>query len=297
MMQFVLDVLIRTADLALVAVGLSAVYALVKFPNIAHVQYAAAGAYLTLAGQRLGLPLWAAAAVSALLTGWLAVALHACVFRRLQRAGPGAAMIASLAVSMVLGAVLLGLAGSRQQRYALEIASPLQVGGAAVSPAQLGSVAVAGAVLAVFAAFLFLTPLGRSMRALAANRELAEATGIPAAAVTNRINFVSGLLAAIGGTMLAVRSNVHLQLGGDLLLPVFASAILGGLGNPLGAAGGALLIAFAETAFTSLDFGWLVGQPTAFAPAGYSGAASFLFLILALLYRPHGLFDRQVRRV
>jgi branched-chain amino acid transport system permease protein len=62
-------VLIRTADLALVAVGLSAVYALVKFPNISHVQYAAAGAYLTLAGQRLGLPFWSAAVFSGLLTG------------------------------------------------------------------------------------------------------------------------------------------------------------------------------------------------------------------------------------
>ncbi len=297
MIQFVLDVLIRTADLALVAVGLSAVYALVKFPNISHVQYAAAGAYLTLAGQRLGLPFWSAAVVSALLTGLLAVALYVGVFRRLQRSSPAAAMIGSLAVSMVMGALFLGLAGSRQLRYEFEIVSPLLIGGTSLAPAQLLAIAGAGVVLAVFAVFIFRTPAGRSMRALASNRDLAEATGINATAVTNQINFISGLLAAIGGTMLATKSNVHLNLGSDMLLPVFAAAILGGLGNPLGATAGALLIAIAETAFTSLNFGWLVGQPVAFPPAGYIGAASFLFLILALLYKPHGLFDRQVRRV
>ena len=92
-------------------------------------------------------------------------------------------------------------------------------------------------------------------------------------------------------------SGAHINLGQDLLLPVFAAAILGGLGNPLGAVAGSLLIAFTETVVTNLNFGWLFGTPVAFLPVAYISAASFLILLLALLLKPYGLFDREVRRV
>ena len=297
MFQFFLDVLIRTADLALVAVGLSAVYALVKFPNVAHVQYAVIGAFLTLTGQRLGLPFAVAMVASCLLTGAVAVLLNTLVFRRLLRSGPAIAMIGSLAVSMVIVALVLGIAGSRPQRFDFDIVAPLVIAGARVSHAQAYSIVVAIAVLSVFTFVLYRTSIGRSMRALASNRALAEATGINAAAITNQISFVSGALAAVGGTMLAMTSDVHVNLGTDLLLPVFAAAILGGLGSPLGAVAGALLIAIAETSVTNMNFGWLVGQPLAFLPVTYIGAASFIFLLVALIFKPYGLFDREVRRV
>ena len=80
MFQFLLDVLIRTADLALVAVGLSAVYALVKFPNVAHVQYAVIGAFLTLTGQRMGLP-FAVAVVVSEETGRISIATEGQISR------------------------------------------------------------------------------------------------------------------------------------------------------------------------------------------------------------------------
>jgi branched-chain amino acid transport system permease protein len=78
---------------------------------------------------------------------------------------------------------------------------------------------------------------------------------------------------------------------------VFAAAILGGLGNPLGAVLGALLIALTETLVTNLNFGPLLGKSIAFLPVSYISAGSFLVLLLALLFKPYGLFDREVRRV
>jgi branched-chain amino acid transport system permease protein len=297
MFQFFLDVLIRTADLTLVAVGLSAVYALVKFPNVAHVQYAALGAFLSLAGQKAGLAFPLAMLVSCVLTGLLAVLLNQLVFARLLRSGPSIAMIGSLAVSMVMVAVMLGVAGSRPMRYDFQISAPLVIGGARVAHAHAYSILAAAAVVISFTAILFRTNVGRSMRALSTNRGLAAATGIDPARVTNLISFISGAFASIGGTMLAMTSDVHINLGTDILLPVFAAAIIGGLGNPLGAAAGSLLIAVAETAVTNINFGWLVGRPLAFLPVTYISAASFLFLLVALLFRPFGLFDREVRRV
>ncbi|PLZ00132.1 branched-chain amino acid ABC transporter permease [Burkholderia sp. WAC0059] len=297
MFSFLIDVLIRTADLMLVSVGVSTLYSLVRFPNIAHVQYAMLGAFATLAAQRAGMPFALAAAASCILIGVLAVLLNAFVFARLLRRGGATAMIGSLAVSMILVAVPLGIAGSSPLHYDFGVARPVMLWGTPISVAQIASIGCGALTLLLFAWLLFTTDLGRSTRALATNRELAMATGIDVARVTALITFISGVLAALGGTMLGLTEDVHTNLGNDLLLPVFAAAILGGLGNPLGAAAGALLIALAETLVTNIDFGFLFGRELVFFPIAYLGAASFAILLLALILRPYGLFDREVRRV
>ncbi|MCD8515689.1 MAG: branched-chain amino acid ABC transporter permease, partial [Burkholderiaceae bacterium] len=255
------------------------------------------GGIFSLAGQSMGLPFFMAMTLSAAVTGFIALVLNATVFTRLLKAGPAIAMIGSLAVSMVILALILGIAGSRPMRFSFEITTPLIIGDARVSRAQFYSIIVSIVVLLSFAFLLFKTRIGRSMRALSTNRALAQATGVNAEQITALISFISGAFAAIGGTMLAMTSDVHVNLGNDLLLPVFAAAILGGLGNPLGAAAGALLIAVAETSVTNINFGWLVGEPFYFLPTSYIGAASFLILLMALLFKPYGLFDREVRRV
>lgn len=297
MLQFLIDTLLRTADLALVALGLSMVYGLARFPNIAHVQYAMQGAYCTYALQAAGAPFFAALLMACLLTGGLAVLLNLFVFERLLRAGPAFAMIGSLAVSMLLIAVVLAAAGSAPRNYSLALSSPIIVGNARISPVQLSALCGSAAILIAFAVLLFRTRVGRAMRAIATNRALAGAAGLNVAAYAHLANFLSGLLAAFGGAMLATNTGAHVNLGNDLLLPVFAVAVLGGLGNPIGAVFGALLIAVTETAVTNINIGWLTGVKIAFFPVTYIGAASFAILICALLFRPHGLFDREIRRV
>ncbi|MEN3752814.1 hypothetical protein ABC733_09250 [Mangrovibacter sp. SLW1] len=81
------------------------------------------------------------------------------------------------------------------------------------------------------------------------------------------------------------------------MLPVLAAAILGGLGNPMGAIFGALLIASTETLVTNIDWSWLFGGELLFIPVTWVNASSFVILLLALLLRPYGLFNREVRRV
>ena len=144
---------------------------------------------------------------------------------------------------------------------------------------------------------LFHTRLGRAMRALAGNPALANASGLHGARITRLVTFASGAIAGLGGGLLALSTGAHINLGHDLLLPVFAAAILGGLGNPMGAVAGAVLIALTETLVTNLNFGWLLGREMAFLPVSYISAAAFLILLLALLFKPYGLFDREVRRV
>ncbi|MBC3474403.1 branched-chain amino acid ABC transporter permease [Pseudomonas taiwanensis] len=297
MLQFLIDTLLRATDLALIAFGLSLVYGLVKFPNIAHVQYAMLGAYLTYALAAGGLPLPLALSCAALLVGALTLLLQRVVFQRLLKSGPAIAMIGSLAIAMLLVAAVQGAAGTFPRMFELPLRAPLVIGNARVTPTQSYFFLTTVALLATFTVALFHTRLGRAMRALAGNPGLANASGLHATRITQVVTFASGAIAGLGGGLLALSTGAHINLGHDLLLPVFAAAILGGLGNPMGAVAGALLIAFTETLVTNLNLGWLVGEQVAFLPVSYISGAAFLILLLALLFKPYGLFDREVRRV
>lgn len=297
MFQFLIDALLRTADLALVTLGLSMLYGLVKFPNIAHVQYAMFGAYASYALYAAGAPLIGALLMASVVTGILALGLHLLIFRRLLRAGPTISMVGSLAVSMLAIALMQGLAGSFPRMFKLGHTAPMTIAGAHISYTQFYFVCTTVVLLVLVTLLLFYTRLGRAMRALTNNAALANASGLNAERITFLVSFASGMVAGLGGSMLSLSTGAHINLGNDLLLPVFAAAILGGLGNPMGAIAGALLIAVTETAVTNLNFGFLFGVDMKFLPVTYINAASFFILLLALLFKPYGLFDREVRRV
>lgn len=297
MVQFFVDLLLRTGDIALVAVALSAGYSLVKFPNIALVQYATVGPFLAYLVARSGIPFPAAVMVACLAVGVFAVVLNVFVFERLLKSGPAIAMIGSLAVGMLFTAALLVTAGPDSRHFDFPITAPFDIGGSNVTLTQLISLAMSLTAFILLALLLFFTDIGRCMRATAANPDLARATGIDARLVVRVIIFLSGVLAALGGTGIAIKSELNILLGPDLMLPVFAAAILGGLGNPMGAIFGALVISFAETLAATINFGPLVGRSFLFIPVNYIAAASFLILVVALLFRPYGLFVNEVKRV
>lgn len=297
MMQFFVDSLLRAGDLMLVTLGLSTVYAMVRFPNLAQTEYAMLGAFLGLLLSGLGIPLWLCVVLSALLTGVFAVVLHRIAFARLLKSSPVIAMIGSLAVAMILRSIVQALAGTRSERFRLPIDVPHQFMGAVATTTQIAILAVTALVVAGFLVLLFRTNLGRSMRAVAAQPDLARACGISSDRVVDIIGFLGGAFAAIGGTLLAIGSQVHFNLGQDLLLPVFAAAIVGGLGSPVGAILGVLLLAMVETLVTNLNFGPLVGSSFLYVPLAYGPAAGFCLLVVTLVFRPRGLFFSESKRV
>ncbi|GAB4066495.1 branched-chain amino acid ABC transporter permease [Ancylobacter sonchi] len=297
MIPIIIDIVLRTGDIALAAVALSAGYSLVKFPNIALMQYATVGPFLAYLFASWGAPLVAAALAACIAVGLIAVLLNITVFDRLLKSGSAIAMIGSLAAGMLFTAALLVTAGPDSRHFDFPVEAPLNVFGSPVTGPQLLAVAISLAAFVLLAALLFLTDIGRCMRATATNPDLARATGIDARLVVRVIIFLSGVLAALGGIGIAVKGELNILMGQDLMLPVFAAAILGGLGNPMGAIFGALVIATAETLAATLNFGPLIGKAFLFIPANYITAASFLILVLALLFRPHGLFVNEVKRV
>ncbi|GAA5542016.1 high-affinity branched-chain amino acid transport system permease protein LivH [Brucella sp. NBRC 113783] len=297
MFQFLFDVLIRSVDLALIAVALSAVYSLIKFPNVALVQYAVVGAFVAMSLHAVGLPLFVAGLIAVFLVGLLAVALNVLIFERLLKADSAIALIGSLALSMILSAVFLLTYGPTAYRFKLQVSPAMRVLGARITDHQITTLVVTAVALGIFALILFKTSLGREMRATATNGVLASATGIDTRRVTNIVVFLSGILAALGGITLAMRGSVSIDLGTNMMLPVFAAAILGGLGNALGAIVGAIIIAAAETVITNTNIGPLIGSDFYFLPASYAPVASFIILVVFLLFRPRGLFTSEVNRV
>lgn len=297
MMQFLVDSLLRAGDLMLVTLGLSTVYAMVRFPNMAQTEYATIGAFVGLLLSGFGMPLWLCVVLSALVTGIVAVALHRFAFARLLRSSPVIAMIGSLAVAMIIRSAIQAVAGTRSERFKLPIDVPHQFMGAVITTTQIIVLAVTALVVVAFLLLLFRTNLGRSMRAVAAQPDLARACGISSGRVVDIIGFLGGAFAAIGGTLLAIGSQVHFNLGQDLLLPVFAAAIVGGLGSPIGAIFGVLLLALVETLVTNLNFGPLVGETFLYVPLAYGPAAGFCLLVVTLMFRPRGLFHSESKRV
>ncbi|MDH7804569.1 MULTISPECIES: branched-chain amino acid ABC transporter permease [unclassified Rhizobium] len=297
MLSFLFDTIFRALDLALIAVALSAVYSLIKFPNVALVQYAVVGAFSGMLLQGLGVPLLVAVIIASGIVGFLALAFNVFIFERLLRMGPAIALIGSLALSMMLSAGFLMVFGPAANRFSVPVAPAIRMLGIRVTEMQAITGLSTIAALAFFAVLLFWTPLGREMRAVSNNAVLAAATGVDNSRVTNIVVLISGILASLGGCMLAMRGSVSIDMGTNMLLPVFAAAILGGLGNAFGAVVGSIVIAIAETLVTNINFGPLFGGGFVFLPASYAPAASFALLVLILLFRPKGLFVSEVSRV
>jgi neutral amino acid transport system permease protein len=297
MIQFITDILIRTADLSLIALSVSLVYGLVKFPNITFVQYAMVGAYATALTLQCGVPLPIALIIACALCGGIALLLHHYVFVRLAKSGATNAMIGSLAVSMVITALMLGIMGSSPILYNLPISQILVIGEARLSSYQLISTLVTFITVFIFAILLFRTKFGLSIRVLSSNQELAQASGVNARTIVPLVNIMAGALAGLGGALLALNSSAYINQGNDLLLPVLAAAILGGLGNPIGAIAGSALIAITEILATTVNFSALLGGAPVYIPLIYVNAISFTVLIIALLVRPYGLFSKELHRV
>ena len=294
--QVLVDSLLRAAELGLVALGLTIVYSLVKFANIAHVEFATVGAFIALVFAGSSTPSIAiAGAVAAVIVGLLAIVLHRTFFKRLLRSGSAIPMIGSLALAIVMRALVQLSMGTRPSNFDRPLERAIEIGGAFITPLQLWLIAITLVTIAGFMIVLYRTKIGRTLRAVAANPELAAASGINVNLSIDLAWFFGAGFAALGGVLLALNTQASIQLGSTLLLPVFAVVILGGIGSPVGALLAAILIAFAENMILQVDWGSLVGDSSFYMPLSYDVAIGFVVLILTLLIRPQGLFGTAAR--
>jgi neutral amino acid transport system permease protein len=293
------ETLIVGTELAPIAIGMTLVFAAVRFANVAQVQFATLGAYGTLLAASLigGGPLVVQAVLSIVGMGLIAVGLYHAIFTRLLTRSPATAMIGSLALSILIGAVIQTITGPQPKELDLPLERGIDIGGALVTPNQVRIVVIGVVTLTVVMGVLRLTPLGRAIRGVSANPELAAAAGINVGRVIDVVWLMAGALGALGGVFLAIDNQVSLEMGFQLLLPVFAIAVLGGFGSPGGAILAAYVLALAESLVLRIDFGELVGGGSALLDSSYRPAVGFVLLLLVLLFRPQGIFGREAPRV
>jgi branched-chain amino acid transport system permease protein/neutral amino acid transport system permease protein len=265
--------------LTLGAIGVSLIFGILRFAHFAHGDLMTLGAYFAFSMVvGLGFPVWASAPFAVAGAALAAMAIDQTVYRRLRRASPIILLISSFGIAIALRSVVQLIWGPHNQVYASGIQLPWRIGDIVIKPDHVWI--VAGAVVLVTALHLFLTrtKMGKAMRAMSDNMDLALVSGIPSERVIMVTWAVGGGMAAVAGIFLGMDTRLHPVMGWSLLLPVFAAAILGGIGRPYGAIAGGMVIGLA------MEMSTIVIDPT------YKPAVAFALMVLMLVVRPQGLF-------
>jgi branched-chain amino acid transport system permease protein len=309
------------SQLALGALGVTLVYGVLRFSNFAHGDTMAFGTMVVvlvtwwmqsvgisfgpLPTALLALPFGIAA------TAVLMIGTDRMVYRfyRQKKAEPVVYLIVSLGVMFIMAGLVRFIIGPNDQsfsdgeRFIIKVRDFKQMTGLdeglAIKTTQGITVVTAIVVVVVLFWFLNNTRTGKSMRAFSDNEDLALLSGINPERVVLYTWLIVAALATIAGTLYGLDKSFKPFVYFQLLLPIFAAAIVGGLGNPLGAIAGGFVIAFSEVTVT---YAWkkviTYVVPDAWAPEGlvqllsteYKFAVSFVILVIVLLIKPTGLF-------
>jgi len=312
------------AQLAIGALGVTMIYGILRFSNFAHGDTMAFGTAITilfttafigmgitfgpLPTALLALPFGIGATILLLLgTDWAVYK-----FYREQKASPVILVIVSMGVMFVMNGVVRFIIGVRDIRFAdgerfiitardFKEMTGLNEG-LAIKTTQAITVVVAFIVMALLFWFLNKTRTGKSMRAFSDNEDLALLSGISPDWVVKVTWMIVAALATTAGVLYGLDKSFKAFTYFQLLLPIFAAAIVGGLGNPIGAIAGGFVIAFSEVTIT---YAWkkvlVYLMPEPLEPDGlvqllstdYKFAVSFAILIIVLLFKPTGLFKGQ----
>ncbi|MBV9290743.1 MAG: branched-chain amino acid ABC transporter permease [Hyphomicrobiales bacterium] len=297
--QFLIDGIVAGAMIGLGAIGVTLTYSILRFANFAHGEFMTFGAYaaLLLAAAIAALIAGSDAAIGRLsidgalalalvpamaMTAALAVALDHVLFRRLRGKGAAISMVmASFGASMALRAMLEFAFTSRPAYFSRELQIAMPIGfGLRVTPDAIALLLGAAGLLFLLHALLTRTQIGRTMRAVAENPMLARVAGVDVDKTIRAVWILGGALACASGVMLGLLVQIRPFMGFDLLLPLFAAAILGGIGSVPGAFVGALIVGVAEAAAVQ------------FVGAQWRDAVAFVVLIAVLILKPTGLFGR-----
>ncbi|MBB4065621.1 branched-chain amino acid ABC transporter permease [Gellertiella hungarica] len=295
-MQFLVDGLLTGSMIGLGAIGVTLTYSILRFSNFSHGDLMAWGTYATLmfvgaitalfgkvapiAPLSFGWPLLLALALGMLFTGGLALLLDKILFQRLRAKGQMIIVVmASFGASMALRSLLEFLFTSSPAYFsrAIQIAKPIGFG-IRITPDQIALLLLTAALVTAVHLLMTRSQIGREMRAVSQNIGLARVVGIDVARVVRFTWLIGGALACVAGVMIGVLVQIRPLMGFDMLLPVFAAAILGGIGSIPGAVLGGLIIGLSEAAAVQI-FG-----------AEWRAAIAFVILMAVLFVRPIGLF-------
>lgn len=302
--QILINSLIRGSELALLAVGLTMIYDVLRFPSFVHVEFGTVGAFIAFSISSI-LPFGPITAIviggcaAMVIGGALGVASDRLIFSRLRDATPIILMVASFGLAFVFRFGSQAIWGASPQSFPLPLMRSWPVLGGRLAPQSAAIIIATVISMLVFYFLLNRTRLGIAMRATADDADLSEASGAYSERIIRVVWFIGAGFAALGGILIGVATQVQPNMGYAVILPVFAAAIFGGIGNPYGAVLGAMVIGLAENVGLAINWAALL-QPLGLVdtdylaiPVGYKQAIPFALLIFMLLFRPQGLLGRK----
>jgi neutral amino acid transport system permease protein len=273
--------------IAMAAIGLSLIFGTTGLVNFAHGELVSFGALAVWGvNQLLGVHLIPAVFIGVVIGGLAGMGLDLGLWRPLRRRGTGliTMLVVSIGLSIFLRYLFLYFFDGRTRPYAqYAVQSAWTFGAFRIVPKDVVIIALSLLILGAVGLMLQKTKIGKAMRAVAGNKDLAESSGIDVERVILWVWGVGGGLATLGGVFFGLSQQVSWQMGFILLLLMFAGVILGGLGTAYGALVGSLVI------------GIFVQMSTLVVPPDLKNVGALLVMVLVLLVRPQGILGKKQR--
>jgi neutral amino acid transport system permease protein len=268
---------------ALGAVGLTLVYGILRLVNFAHGDFLTFGAYMAyLVNVTWGMPLVAGIFFAMAATALLGFLSERVMWRPMRAKGAGwlHLMLMTIGLAFLIRSAIQWFWGTEIRTLDVDVTESVSFLGLRIGQTELIVVVVGIVVLLAVGLIVRFSLLGKRMRALSDDMALAETAGIDTRRVILYTWIFAGALAGLAGVLSGALTNLRPELGFELLLPIFAAVILGGIGNPFGALTAGLVLGIAT------EWSTLVIEPR------WKVTIAFVVLIIALIIRPQGIFGR-----
>jgi branched-chain amino acid transport system permease protein len=282
-LQFVASGLQNGAIYALMALGFTLVFASTGIINFAQGEFFMLGGMLVAAGVAAGVPLGACVIGAVAMTAAIGCLIERLALRPARSAGGLALVIITIGCSMLIKSGARHLFGPDERAVPpFTAGQPLRVAGALIDPQALWVIGLAVAAAAALTALYRFTKVGLAMRACSISHEAARIVGIDTARVVMLAFGLAGALGALAGAAVAPVTQTAYDVGARMGLKGFAAAVLGGLGDPVGAIVGGFAL------------GLLESGAVAFVSGTYKDAVALVVLLAVLVLRPQGIVGRHL---
>lgn len=284
-LQLLFNSLITGSIYSLVAVGFSLIYATNRFMHFAHgVSVVAASYILFTLFNLLGINFWISCLLTILIAGGIGVLIYKFLYDPLKKRNSSNVilLISSIALLILIENIILLLFGANVKSIGyFEVSKGLELLGAVITPLQIVIILISIILLMGLYLFMNKTILGRNIRAVADQKELAAIMGLNTERLMTIAFFIGSLLAGVAGVLVGIEQNMTPTMGTNLMIKGFSGAVIGGILSVPGAVVGSYIVGIAE------NFG------TWFLPSGFKDAITFGLLFLFLLFKPQGIFGRN----
>jgi len=281
MLQLIVNGIVLGSIIALAAIGLTMVYGVLNFANFSHADFMAFGAYIAFVlNVALGLNIILSFFIAIAIAGALGVLLDFLVWKPMRRKNADlvSLVIVSIGLSLIVRNAIIFIWGGSTQNFDLPVQRGIEMLGITITHNQLIGLGTAILFMVLVHFFLKNTKMGKAMRAISDDINLARISGIDSDKVIMWMWFIGIGLAGAAGILYGLETTIRPNMGWFLILPMFAAVILGGIGNPYGAMVGGMVIGLSQ------ELSMLI------LPSEYKMGVSLGIMILVLLIKPEGLF-------